>query len=181
MSEPSDEQKNEGYPSHWKHATIHLDPRTGEIHSIGDPNMGCLFRHAFVLAGEKSKNLHEVYEELCGWINELGRGIEAGPETIWENEKSGTVHIRFYTETQEYAIVARPPTEMGVGYLGCMATSRKRRPGESWHRGRDLPDGPYCRDIWDRILRGILAYEILPKPASTVKETIEQSHNTSSK
>ena len=29
-------QDVEGYPSHWKHARIHLDPDTGELHSEGD-------------------------------------------------------------------------------------------------------------------------------------------------
>jgi hypothetical protein len=27
---------NEGYPPNWKHAVIHLNPETGEMHSDGD-------------------------------------------------------------------------------------------------------------------------------------------------
>ena len=29
-------QPCEGYPSYWWHATIHLNPETGEMHSDGD-------------------------------------------------------------------------------------------------------------------------------------------------
>ena len=27
---------NEGYPPNWRHAVIHLNPETGEMHSDGD-------------------------------------------------------------------------------------------------------------------------------------------------
>jgi hypothetical protein len=49
-------------------------------------------------------------------------------------------------------------------YLGCIAISRRWRAGEDWHRGRDLSDGSFSRETWERILRDIICYE-LEEPA----------------
>jgi len=44
-------------------------------------------------------------------------------------------------------------------YLGAQATCRRVRAGEDWLRGNDLPDGPFCRDTFDRIMLAIVVYE----------------------
>ena len=67
----------------------------------------------------------------------------------------------FYTETHKYYIYGYSPTaKHPKGYLGCGGNSRKSRPGEDWHRGNDLPDGDYSKETFDRIVRGIVAYEL---------------------
>jgi len=63
-----------------------------------------------------------------------------------------------YTDTNKYAIYAK--TDSGNGYLGCVAQSRKSRPGEDWFRGRDLPDGPLTKKTWDAIMLAIVRYEL---------------------
>ena len=63
-----------------------------------------------------------------------------------------------YTETNKYAIYANTETERG--YLGCVAQSRKSRPGEDWFRGNDLPDGPLTKKTWDEIMKAIVRYEL---------------------
>jgi hypothetical protein len=63
-----------------------------------------------------------------------------------------------YTDEHIYQIVA---IQGKKNYLGCQATSRKERPGESWKRGNDLADGPLNKDTWTRILSDIVKYELV--------------------
>lgn len=63
-----------------------------------------------------------------------------------------------YTDTNKYAIYANDESERG--YLGCVAQSRKSRPGEDWFRGNDLPDGPLTKKTWDAIMLAIVRYEL---------------------
>ena len=46
-------------------------------------------------------------------------------------------------------------------YLGCTAGSRIARPGENWLRGNDLPDGPFSRETFDKIIMAIVGYELV--------------------
>ena len=73
---------------------------------------------------------------------------------------SDEVHFRamFYTETTAYHISA-VERYAGKSYLGCIAKSRKARPGEDWTRGNDLPDGNLSKKTWRQILTGIVRYE----------------------
>lgn len=63
-----------------------------------------------------------------------------------------------YTKSTEYHIAATERTD-GTGYLGCIASSRKSRPGEDCRRGNDLPNGPLTKTTWRAILAGIVRYE----------------------
>ena len=47
------------------------------------------------------------------------------------------------------------------GYLGCIASQRTPRPGETHSRGNDLFDGPFNHDTWTRILADIVSYELV--------------------
>ncbi len=62
-----------------------------------------------------------------------------------------------YTKGNEYHIAATERDD--DGYLGCIASSRKSRPGEDWRRGNDLPDGPLSEKTWREILAGVVRYE----------------------
>lgn len=87
------------------------------------------------------------------------RKIPLIPETL-DIEKE---HFRciFYTDTHRYSISGyRPTTTHPKGYLGCVASTRKPRPGEDWSRGNDLPDGDYSKKTFDKIVRGIIGYEL---------------------
>jgi hypothetical protein len=35
------------------------------------------------------------------------------------------------------------------------------RAGEDWVRGNDLPDGPFSKETWDRIIYAIVRYELV--------------------
>lgn len=64
-----------------------------------------------------------------------------------------------FTDEHMYHIAA--VEEAKHNYLGCQATARKERPGESWKRGNDLADGPFNEDTWKMILRDIVKYELV--------------------
>ena len=70
-----------------------------------------------------------------------------------ENERD--YQYVFCTANHQYRIHVTPT------YLGCTATSRVWRAGEDWHRGNDLPDGKFCRRIWERIKNAIIQYELV--------------------
>lgn len=89
-----------------------------------------------------------------------------------EHLADGTVRIRIYTDVHRFSISARPgaaypedPDErdprIQYSYLGCIADTRKPRPGEDWMRGNDLRDGDLSEETWIGILGDIVSYGIL--------------------
>jgi hypothetical protein len=103
-------------------------------------------------------------DQLEQWLKELiypGNVDEfvqrpAGHGSPEEQSRTYTI----YTEENQYTIVAVEKKD-GDNYLGCSATARKSRPGEGWLRGNDLPDGPFTRKTWDRIVYAIVSYEMV--------------------
>ena len=69
----------------------------------------------------------------------------------------------FFTDNFRYRVVAidRKGKEGERDYLGCQVTARKRRAGESWERGNDLPDGDLTKKTWNTIVRSIVCYELV--------------------
>lgn len=110
----------------------------------------------------KVKSKHQL---LDTWIVELIFPGEVGnfiQETSGSSDGAGEVRRKFrlYTNDHIYAIVAID-REDEKGYLGCTAATRKARAGEPWNRGNDLPDGPFNKKTWDKIISGILRYELI--------------------
>lgn len=110
-----------------------------------------------IIRGDSIKNFVEIIECTCDGVT----------EACFKCGKKNTKRYRFYTDTYIYAIVAIDSSE-DDGYLGCTASTRKRRAGENWNRGNDLPDGKFIRETWDRIKNAIICYELIPlAPKST--------------
>jgi len=63
--------------------------------------------------------------------------------------------IQLYTQRHCYFFVVKDD------YLGCMASSRKPRPGEDWTRGNDLPDGKFSLETLRAIMGAVVFYEAL--------------------
>lgn len=71
--------------------------------------------------------------------------------------------IFFCTEKHTCSISFYPPTpDKPKGYIGGYINNLYQRPGEDWHRGNDLPDGPYGLETVQSIIHSFLQYEILP-------------------
>jgi len=103
-------------------------------------------------------------ELLDQWIAELvypGIGIDFIEEIKGSGQPGKTERtFCFYTDKHRYVINAIDEDEK-VGYLGCTVTARKRRAGENWTRGNDLPDGPFNKETWNRIIYAIVNYELV--------------------
>lgn len=88
---------------------------------------------------------------LCGWLEKSSyfspKKIEVSKNT---NDRFS---IKIYTDSCVYGITA---TET---YLGCTVNMRRPRPGETWTRGNDLPDGKFNAETFLSILRAIIFYE----------------------
>ena len=103
----------------------------------------------------------EMQEELEGWLKELrlwGEGAERFrfEECEGGQDEQDRGRLTFCTSRNTYYV------SFSDDYLGCIVSSRITRPGETWLRGNDLPDGKFTRETWDKILNGIFAYELVP-------------------
>lgn len=105
-----------------------------------------------------------LMEMLDQWLDEL---VFPGKseDFIQELEGSGDGgevkrRLCFYTEEHQYVISAIEKPE-GKSYLGCGVLTRKERAGEDWKRGNDLPDGPFNKETWNRIIYAIVNYELV--------------------
>lgn len=107
------------------------------------------------------KELEEARNEVVGWINEGKFANYKAEDCSYVNIEKGFVRIFLYTDSNGYSIRIKPKTKDYDGYLSCVAISRKPRTGEDWNRGNDLPDGPYSKETWTRIVRAILGYELV--------------------
>ena len=107
----------------------------------------------------KGRILLEWLEDLVypGKIEDFIHELQAENDPV----KGGWKMIMaLYTDEHKYQIVAID--RIGEkGYLGCQVSTRKYRAGEDWLRGNDLPDGPFNLDTWNRILNGIIRYELV--------------------
>jgi len=109
-------------------------------------------------------NLEETKEQLLKWFWEGSYTSKYKEEDCISITKEGVVRLKLYTNENFYSISATPPGSRhpdGLGYLGCIAKSRKPRAGETWTRGNDLPDGYFCYETWIKILGGIVGYELV--------------------
>lgn len=93
------------------------------------------------------------FPTLYGWLKEISR-FGNTDRMILIFDCGDTIRFRFFTEQNEYVISA------SAGYLGAGVSTRKPRPGETWTRGNDLPDGPYSTKTWNSIVLGIIRYEL---------------------
>ena len=102
---------------------------------------------------------------LDQWLKELifpGDPKEFFQEVSGQGSETETRRIFcFYTDEHVYQIVAIERFNGEEDYLGCQVSTRKARPGEDWARGNDLPDGPFNKKTWDRIIYSIVSYEMV--------------------
>lgn len=120
------------------------------------------------LDGEKIVKISDkeptLMEQLDQWLKELvfpGKVkdfIEEVSNKLTPNEHEREMFL--YTEEHCYLINAITRTD-GKNYIGCNVSSRKSRAGEDWTRGNDLPDGPFNKETWNKIVYAIVNYELV--------------------
>lgn len=104
----------------------------------------------------------ERASQLQGWLREFRVWGEEGERFRFSFEGEGgggpavfRGSVIFCTAAHTYHL------SFTDTYLGCVATSRIVRPGEDWTRGNDMPDGEFSRETFDRIIQGIVGYELV--------------------
>ena len=112
-------------------------------------------------------NLEELRATLIKWLNELKTWYL--PDHSWDDyveiktEDYERVEAVFYTENYAISMVAHPHEgdrcDGLAGYIWCL----KQRPGESWTRGNDLPDGEFKKETFNAILMAALAHGVVAK------------------
>lgn len=116
------------------------------------------------------KLLESACPEFVSWFKPIQRrGANLIDAAVLEStaniDGDETFHIRLFTSRRSYVIVVRPAgisSQGGEnGYLGATVSKRMPRAGETWTRGNDLADGPYCKETWDQIVADILACELV--------------------
>ena len=91
-------------------------------------------------------------KQLIDWLSRFSRFSSKKIEVTGNSEER--FGIKIYTDRNIYSIVATDT------YLGCIASTRKPRPGEKHTRGSDLPDGNFLEKTFFSILGAILFYEL---------------------
>jgi len=119
-----------------------------------------------------------LMEHLDQWLKELVFPGEVkdfieevhshGNETKVERE------VCFYTENHSYFIHAIERSDGRDSYIGCQVNARKERPGEDWTRGNDLPDGPFNKETWNKIIYAIVNYELVKLSPFTKPDTVPE-------
>lgn len=111
----------------------------------------------------KNAELKKTLPELSEWLKIISRyGNVDAVSQIFRDKKEPERHFLYiFTDEHCYHISAYAPTEKRPkGYLGCIASCRKPRVGETWHRGSDLADGPYSRETFIKIIGDIVSFEL---------------------
>ncbi|RKZ47390.1 MAG: hypothetical protein DRQ58_06790 [Gammaproteobacteria bacterium] len=88
-------------------------------------------------------------------------GKFAHSENVYfEEDSDKKLRFKIYTDNNSYSVVATIDNN-GHSYLGCVASNRKPRAGETWTRGNDLADGNLSQSTWNNILSDIVSYELV--------------------
>ena len=105
-----------------------------------------------------------LMEQLDQWLRELvfpGKVEDFIEEYGFsESDEETRRELCFYTDEYCYYIRTKV-TNNGNNYLGCQVNARKKRPAENWVRGNDLPDGPFNKETWNKIIYAIVNYELI--------------------
>lgn len=93
--------------------------------------------------------------------------------TFTEPEPTRKLHMcaKIWTLNNVYNINASMHVLNPPGCLMGSANSRKPRTGETWCRGNDLKDGPFCEETWNGILADIVRYEAEEVKSEKWKDT----------
>jgi len=106
---------------------------------------------------ERKEQLLEWLKEICPWGKihdhcEITSNLDKNQTGQLEMTRT---QVTIYTHHHRYNIVFKGD------YLGCIMSNRTPRAGEDWTRGRDLPDGKFCRKTWDAIKDAIIQNELV--------------------
>ena len=114
----------------------------------------------FSESGAYARDLALKLQQLSRYGNCEATMMISHPKNDDSSVNKEMVRVTFYTNDHSYHISAHWYDDLESSYLGYTASTRKPRPGETWTRGSDLPDGRYNDETWHRIVCGIVSYEM---------------------
>jgi hypothetical protein len=107
-----------------------------------------------------------LMEHLDQWIRELifpgdvEEFVQQYAQTRSENQCVREFCI--YTDEYNYYFHATERyDEKEKSYINCHVNARKKRAGEHWPRANELPEGPFNKETWNRIIYSIVNYELV--------------------
>lgn len=118
---------------------------------------------------EINENFEEALVQVRNWLKEI-RFIKESTidRNILQLKEQDTIIVKIFTFNNEYTIRirvseshVRPGSNLAgrCSYMGAGASGRKSRPGCIGSGGRDLPDGRFCKETWDKIISSIVGFE----------------------
>ncbi len=116
-------------------------------------------------------------DELKNWIKALGRFInpEEFAKIDKEEDKQGEKKLKISMFTNENVYHITGVDKDGKdGYLGATMSHRKPSAGETWTRGRDLADGKFNKETWEKIKDNIISCELVPLKISPAPDVTEE-------
>lgn len=108
-----------------------------------------------VLEWTENRLAFRMYTDTNSYIITANNPDEGYVKEVWQAWKS-LQEAKWEAGVEKLNNKGRPPD---AGYLGCIASSRKPRAGETWTRGSDLHDGDLNKETWYGILADIVSYE----------------------
>jgi hypothetical protein len=107
----------------------------------------------------KFVELRKSYPGICRYLDKIinGRTPDNLIMVLKSIRENDNYIIKLYTNDYEYSINFRPSRD----YLGAGFSCRKTLPGENWHRGNDLPDGPANGSTMKKIIYSIISNELV--------------------
>lgn len=112
------------------------------------------------------KGLILIAPDFAEWLQNLVRFGNVDSQALIQltnlkDKENICFRVTLYTTDHCYSIYGYQPTEKNPkGYLGAGGQTRKPRVGEDWNRGNDLPDGEYSKKTFEKIVHGIVRYEL---------------------
>jgi len=106
--------------------------------------------------------------KVIGWLEKYKYYAEKRIEVL-ENDVCRLV-LQMYSSQNVYRLTI----DGRCKYLGCSVRRRIRRPGETWNRGNDLPNGDIAEETLNQILGAIVFYEALEVVKNVVETEVEE-------
>lgn len=106
--------------------------------------------------------LKKQLPDLAEWLKKISRyGNVDSVTQIFRSRRDSSFSVLLFTNDHQFTLSAYAPNENNTrGYLGCIATNRKARVGETWFRGCDLGDGDYSLETFEKILGDMISLEL---------------------
>lgn len=126
----------------------------------------------------EAKVVGELGKQLVEWLKLDCEYFGRAKKVLLNGDDAKHFSIQIFMPKNCYHIIARMGDHL-KDYLGCTVVSRTPRPGETWNRGKDLPDGRFSKETLNRILCAIVFFEarIVVKDIKQAEDCVEEKQS----